>query len=274
MSRSSIPRTKRKVKRVAKAKPRKKSPAKAAKKATKKRVKAQPKKAKRIRVSTPKKPVKAKPVKRSPAKTKKVPKRQSMNIHTRKPAKKPVKKPAKKKSKARPRKTKREKELELAVSALRKMIPAALIHSMVTESVPPKFAPLEERISQDEIDSVTKILEEDLAPEPSSDHTWIPIQPSIVDNMSPGVQKAIQLVSQYGTRLRNLDPEKLAFWQERSRTVRMIYDVTGIWDEGGNEREYMEAMAEQQGKRTRAVYTDLLSPGDLEEIFAEPTAAE
>jgi hypothetical protein len=49
-------------------------------------------------------------------------------------------------------------------------------------------------------------------------------------------------------------------------------DVTSIWDVDGNEREYMEQIAELQGKRTRAVYTDLLSPGDLEEVFAESAA--
>lgn len=263
MSKRSIPRTPKKVKRVTKSKPRKKSPAKRAKSATKKR-EDKPKKAKRARVSAPaKKPVK-RAVKRVVKKAVKKTKRRSMNIHTPKKTKK-VKKKA-------PRKTKREKDLELTVSALRKMVPAALIQQMVQESMPPKFAPLEERVSEEELQSVNRILEEDLQPELESDRIFIPIQPSIIDNMSPGVQQAIKRVEQYGMRLRNLDPDKLLFWKERNRIVRMILDVTEIWGADGNEREYMEHVAELTGRRTRAVYTDILSPGGLDQIFAEDAA--
>lgn len=262
MSRRSIPRTPKKVKRVSKSKPRKKSPAKRAKTATKKRKTQPKKKAKRTRV--------AKPI--APAKRKSKTKHPSMNIHTPKKVKKAVKKKVSKKVTKRPRKTKREKDLELTVSALRKMIPQALIHNIVAESMAPRFAPLEDRVTAEEIESVQKILQEDLTPEPDSDHDFIPLQPSITDNMAPGIQRAIRLVKLHGARLRNLDPEKLSFWTERNRTVRLIMDVTSIWDVDGNEREYMEQVAELQGKRTRAVYTDLLSPGDLEDIFAESAA--
>jgi hypothetical protein len=269
LSRPSIPKTRKKVKRVSKSKPRKKSPAKRAKAATKKREKPAKKKAKRTRVSKPIKRTVKKTVKKTVKHKVKVTKRRSMNIHT------PKKKTKKKvKAKKKPVKSRRERDLELTVSALRKMIPQALVQNILTETQAPKFSPLEDRVTQEEIDSVTRILEQDLVPEPDSDHDFIPIQPSIIDNMAPGVQRAIQLVAQYGTRLRNLDPEQLAFWIERNRTVRLIHDVTGIWDEGGNEREYMEAFAERQGKNTRAIYTDLLSPGDLEAVFAEPSATE
>jgi hypothetical protein len=199
-----------------------------------------------------------------------------MNIHTRKPTKKvvkkPVKKAVKKSIKKTPRKTRREKDLEATVSALRKMIPQALMHNIVTESMPPQFGPMEDRVTKEELESVNRILKEDLTPEPDSEHDYIPLQPSILDNMAPGTQAAITRAKLYGIRLRNMDPETLEYWLEHKKVTRTILDVTGIWDEGGNEREYMEHLAEQQGKRTRAVYTEMLSPGELEDIFASPAA--
>ena len=273
MSRRSIPRTPKKVKRISKSKTRKKSPAKRAKPATKKR-KSKPKKAaKRIRVSA--KPVK-KTVKKAVKRTvkKAAPKkRPSMNIHTPKKSKKAVKKTVKRKPVKRRVKTAREKKLEREVDMLRELIPQALIHNIIGEAEPPKFAPLQDKITDEQLESVQRILKEDLVPEPDSEHEFIPLQPSIMDNLAPGTQRAITQVKLNGIRLKRLPAEALEFWAEHRKTARMIVDVTDIWDEGGNEREYMEQLAEKQGKRTRALYTELLSPGELEDVFADPDAA-